>query len=278
MHLSQLGLMFRASILNQLSAKVKLVRKDYTDARLTAALRSINNRENRLAERVRKGRMTLNQLENRAWKLAPFKVMLDQASHPVAHPGASVASRPVETVAAFRGVLVRAQCTLGADVFANPAVKQQLAAMLDPTCLRTEARLHLADAFWGGHLDEEGLRCQILTQARNEANEINACGDVRSRLEREAAHAILAFIGEREPVDADPQSRALGIMLSRFMALGDARAPETDGHAGAATDGPRRADSAPSTATRGAPDRLEHGADDSDPWSDGESDGGSFSI
>jgi hypothetical protein len=62
MHIvSQLGLMFRASVLNQLSAKVRLVRKEYSDARLTAALRSINNRETRLADRVRLGRMTLDQ-------------------------------------------------------------------------------------------------------------------------------------------------------------------------------------------------------------------------
>ncbi len=219
MHLvSQLGLIFRANVLNQLSAKVRLVRKDYSDARLTAALRSIDNRETRLAERVRSGRMTLDQLENKAWKLAPYKVMLDEAVHPVAQRCASVASRPVDTVTAFRGVLIRTQCTLQADAFVDPAVKQQLTAMLDPTSLRSEARQKLADAFWAGHLnDPAALRSQVHAQARNEASEVNAEQDIREQKAREATKDIVAFIAARQPASADARTLALSIVLSRFV-------------------------------------------------------------
>jgi len=220
MHLvSQLGLMFRANVLNQLSAKVRLVRKEYSDARLTAALSGINNRETRLAERVRTGRMTLDQLENKAWKLAPYKVMLDEAVHPVAHRSASVASRPVDTVTAFRGVLIRTQCTLQADAFVDPAVKQQLTAMLDPTSMRSEARHQLADAFWAGHLDETALRSQVNAQARNEASEVNAEQDIREQKAREATRDIIAFIAGSQPAPPDPQTVALSILLSRFVPL-----------------------------------------------------------
>ncbi|MBD8635953.1 hypothetical protein [Stenotrophomonas sp. CFBP 13725] len=230
MHIvSQLGLMFRANVLNQLSAKVRLVRKEYSDARLTAALRSINNRETRLADRVRSGRMTLDQFENKARKLAPYKVMLDEATHPdpAAHRGASIASQPVETVTAFRGVLIRTQCTLQADAFVDPAVKQQLTAMLDPTNLRREARQQLANAFWAGHLDETALRRQVNAQARNEASEVNAEQDIREQRAREATKDILAHIAGRQPASADAQTAALSIILSRFVPppADDARAP-----------------------------------------------------
>jgi len=227
MHIvSQLGLMFRANVLNQLSAKVRLVRKEYSDARLTAALRSINNRETRLADRVRSGRMTLDQFENKARKLAPYKVMLDEATHPVDHRSTSIASQPVETVTAFRGVLIRTQCTLQADAFVDPAVKQQLTAMLDPTNLRREARQQLANAFWAGHLDETALRRQVNAQARNEASEVNAEQDIREQKAREATKDILAFIAGRQPESRDPQTVELSIMLSRFVPppAGDARA------------------------------------------------------
>ncbi|QNR97844.1 hypothetical protein ICJ04_02695 [Stenotrophomonas sp. 169] len=228
MHIvSQLGLMFRASVLNQLSAKVRLVRKEYSDARLTAALRSINNRETRLADRVRSGRMTLDQFENKARQLAPYKVMLDEATHPVDHRSTSIASQPVETVTAFRGVLIRTQCTLQADAFVDPAVKQQLTAMLDPTNLRREARQQLANAFWAGHLDETALRRQVNAQARNEASEVNAEQDIREQKAREATKDILAYIAGRQPASADAQTAALSIILSRFgpPPAGDARAP-----------------------------------------------------
>ncbi|WP_349985018.1 hypothetical protein ABRP17_011105 [Stenotrophomonas sp. WHRI 8082] len=228
MHIvSQLGLMFRASVLNQLSAKVRLVRKEYSDARLTAALRSINNRETRLADRVRSGRMTLDQFENKARQLAPYKVMLDEATHPVDHRSTSIASQPVETVTAFRGVLIRTQCTLQADTFVDPAVKQQLTAMLDPTNLRREARQQLAKAFWAGHLDETALRRQVNAQARNEASEVNAEQDIREQKAREATKDILAYIAGRQPASADAQTAALSIILSRFgpPPADDARAP-----------------------------------------------------
>lgn len=228
MHLvSKLGLMFRANVFNELGAKVRLVSKEYSDARLTAALRGINNRETQLAKRVSSGRITLDQLENKAWKLAPYKVMLDEATHPVAHRSASIASQPVETVNAFRGVLIRTQCTLQADVFVDPALKQQLSDMLDPTSLRSEARQQLANAFWAGHLDEPALRRQVNAQARNEASEVNAEQDIREQRAREATKDILAHIAGRQPASADAQTAALSIILSRFVPppADDARAP-----------------------------------------------------
>lgn len=245
MHLvSQLGLIFRANVLNQLSAKVRLVRKDYSDARLSAALRSIDNRETRLVERVRLGRMTLDQLENKAWKLAPYKVMLDEAVHPVSRRSASVAARPVDTVAAFRGVLIRTQCTLQADIFVDPAVKAQLTAMLDPRSLRSEARQKLADAFWAGHLkDETALRSQIHAQARNEASEVNAEQDMREQIAREVTKDIVAYIAARQPASDDPQTVALSILLSRLVPLpvddATATAPRIPGSTGELKGGDR---------------------------------------
>lgn len=224
---SKLGLMFRANVLNELGARVQLVHSDPSGARISAALLRITNREDRWASRVVSGHMTLNQLERKAWKLAPSKALLDDANSAADQRCASAAALPVDTVASFRGVLVRALCKLQKEQYSSPVITQQLSLMLDPTSMREEARRELANAFWAGHLDEPVLRRQVNAQARNEANEVNAEQHVREQKAREVTKDILAFIAGRQPASADPQTAALSIMLSRFVPppAGDARAP-----------------------------------------------------
>ena len=106
--LSQLGLMFRANMLRQLSAKVELASTHYSPSRFTAALTGINNQEQQLAERFSRGHLSLEKLQRQATRLASHEVILNARLTPEADKDVSPARQPVQTATAFRSVLLRA--------------------------------------------------------------------------------------------------------------------------------------------------------------------------
>jgi len=188
---AQLGLIFRATVLNQLSAKVQLARCHYSPARFTAALTGINNREVQLAARFNGGRLSLDQLQRQARELARQDVLLYEID-------TQADSRPTELASAFHRVLVRTH--LHTDRPVDPAVKQQLKGLLAPDHVRNQARLMLADAFWAGHLSEPlELRRQVMKQARNEAIAAEGSQADRDLVEHSAVQEILSFITAQQP-------------------------------------------------------------------------------
>ncbi|MDR6095820.1 hypothetical protein [Stenotrophomonas sp. SORGH_AS_0321] len=188
--LSQLGLMFRANMLRQLSAKVELARTHYSPSRFTAALIGINNREQQLAERFSRGHLSLEKLQRQAARLASHEVLLNARRTPEADRDVSPARRPVQTATAFRSVLLRAYCR------SDGAAREKVATLLAPDTVRARARTMLADAVWKGHLVTVGeLAAQVRLQAHHEALDAGCAPDQLPHIERDAMRQILAFVG-----------------------------------------------------------------------------------
>lgn len=188
--LSQLGLMFRANMLRQLSAKVELARTHYSPSRFTAALTGINNQEQQLAERFSRGHLSLEKLQRQATRLASHEVILNARLTPEADKDVSPARQPVQTATAFRSVLLRAYC------LSNGAAREKVGTLLAPDTVRARARTMLADAVWNGHLvTVDELAAQVRLQAHHEALDVGCAPDQLARLERDAMRQILAFVG-----------------------------------------------------------------------------------
>ncbi|ROQ39195.1 hypothetical protein EDF77_3018 [Stenotrophomonas maltophilia] len=192
--LSQLGLMFRATVLNQLAAKVRLASSHYSPSRFSAALTGIDNREQQLADRFSQGRLSVGQLYHQARRLADQDVLLNTRLGPESDCDGAVARQPVATASAFRSVLVRAYCA------AADSKKQELGALLAPAMVRTRARCMLADAVWKGHITgSTELLAQVRRQAHLEAVDAACPLDQMDQVERRAARDILSFIASQQP-------------------------------------------------------------------------------
>ncbi|MEN5427427.1 hypothetical protein ABE522_13865 [Stenotrophomonas pennii] len=188
--LSQLGLMFRANLLRQLSAKVELASTHYSPSRFTAALTGINNQEQQLAERFSRGHLSLEKLQRQATRLASHEVILNARLQPEADKDVSPARQPVQTATAFRSVLLRAYC------LSDGVAREKVGTLLAPDTVRARARGMLADAVWNGHLVTVGeLAAQVRLQAHHEALDVGCGPDKLARLERDAMPQILAFVG-----------------------------------------------------------------------------------
>jgi hypothetical protein len=202
---AQLGLMFRATVLNQLAAKVQLARSHYSPARFTAALTGINNREDQLAARFGQGRLSVGKLQQQARELARQDVLLYEVD-------TQAESRPMELASAFHRVLVRTH--LHADRLLDPTVKHQLQELLDPDHVRNQARHMLAQAFWAGYLsDPLELSRQVMKQAHYEAIAAEGSQADRDRVEARAAQEILSFVTEQQPDGIDPIWQPLQLTL-----------------------------------------------------------------
>jgi len=188
--LSQLGLMFRANMLRQLSAKVELASSHYSPSRFTAALTGINNQEQQLAERFSRGHLSLEKLQRQATRLASHDVILNARLTPEADKDVSPARQPVQTATAFRSVLVRAYC------LSNGATREKVGTLLAPDTVRARARTMLAEAVWNGHLvTVDDLAAQVRLQAHHEAVDAGCAPDQLPCIETNAMQQILAFIG-----------------------------------------------------------------------------------
>lgn len=206
--IAKLGLMFRATALNQLSAKVQLARRHYSPARFTAALTGISNRTDQLANRFTCGRMSLEQLQSQAHQLARQDVLLYEID-------TQAESQPAELASSFHRLLARAY--LHAKHTPRVAVKRQLPELqklLAPSQVRSQARQLLSDAFWKGHLSTPiQLHIQVMKLAHLEAIAADSSQADRDHLELCAAQEIQAFIAAQQPEGIDtawlPQQRML---------------------------------------------------------------------
>lgn len=222
--LSQLGLMFRATVLNQLGAKVRLASSHYSPSRFSAALIGIDNREQQLANLFSQGRLSVDQLSHKASRLASQDVLLNTRLQPESDCDGAVARQPVATAAAFRSVLVRAYFA------AAEAKKEQLGALLAPDMVRARARCMLADAFWKGHIiSSRELQAQVRQQAHLEAVDSACPLDQMKQVERRAASEILHFVAKQVPIHGDPETHALAAQLARAVRrlAVQAQGPET---------------------------------------------------
>ncbi|WP_312684509.1 hypothetical protein [Stenotrophomonas chelatiphaga] len=223
--LSQLGLMFRATVLNQLAAKVRLASSHYSPSRFSAALTGIDNREQQLANRFSQGRLSVDQLYHQARRLADQDVLLNTRLDPESDCDGAVARQPVATASAFRSVLVRAYCA------AADAKKQELVALLEPAMVRTRARCMLADAAWKGHITcSTELLAQVHRQAHLEAVDAACPLDQMDQVERRAARDILSFIASQQPDGPDealqPVRTLLQDLYTRLPLATSAPAPD----------------------------------------------------
>jgi len=229
--INQLGLMLRANVLNQLSAKVKLASRHHSPARFTAALTGIDNRERDLANRFRTGRLSVEQLQRQATRLALQDVTLYSVRP--ANGGAPKPARlqPVENARAFHAVLRRAYRE------ADPSQKRALYPLVTRDSLRDQARRMLADAFWQGHLSApEDLKVQLRTLARMEAAEQDTLQVRLPALQRQGVKEIVDFIAARQPEGPDEASAPLRRRLQQAAAeLGLAIEPALGSHARATT-------------------------------------------
>ncbi|WP_372487467.1 hypothetical protein [Stenotrophomonas lacuserhaii] len=206
--LNQLGLMFRATVLNQLAAKVRLASAHYSPSRFSAALTGIGNREQQLANRFSQGRLSVGQLYRQASRLASQDVLLNTRLRPDSDCHEAVARQPVATASAFRSVLVRAYCAATEDR------KQALGALLAPAMVRARARCMLADAVWLGHITRsDDLLAQVRRLAHLEAVDSACPLDQMVQLERRAAREILHFVAEQQPDGPDEAWHAVRRML-----------------------------------------------------------------
>lgn len=188
--LSQLGLMFRANMLRQLSAKVELASTHYSPSRFTAALTGIKNQEEQLAERFSRGHLSLEKLQRQAARLASHEVILNSRPEQEADKDVSPARQPVQTATAFRSVLLRAYC------LSDGAAREKVGTLLAPDTVRARARTMLAEAVWNGHLvTVDDLAAQVRLQAHHEALDAGCAPDQLPCIETNAMQQILAFIG-----------------------------------------------------------------------------------
>lgn len=206
--LNQLGLMFRATVLNQLTAKVRLASAHYSPSRFSAALTGIGNQEQQLANRFSQGRLSVDQLYRQASRLASQDVLLNTRLRPDSDCREAVARQPVATASAFRSVLVRAYCT------ATEEKKQALGVLLAPAMVRARARCMLADAVWLGHITRsDDLLAQVRQLAHLEAVDSACPLDQMEQLERRAGREILHSVAEQQPGGPDEAWHAVRLML-----------------------------------------------------------------
>lgn len=206
--IAKLGLMFRATALNQLSAKVQLARCHYSPARFTTALTGISNRTDQLANRFTCGRLSLEQLQRQAHQLARQDVLLYEID-------TQAESQPAELASTFHRLLARVY--QHAKHTPQVTAKQQLPELqklLAPSQVRSQTRQMLSDAFWTGHLSTPmQLHIQVMKLAHLEAIAADSSQADRDHVELCAAQEIQAFIAAQQPDGIDtawlPQQRML---------------------------------------------------------------------
>lgn len=300
MNIPPIRLLVRARLFNQLTAKVKLASHHYDPARFHAAFDGISNRRLDICQRFVEGRSDLTTFLKQADHLAGLCVVLVNPRQHGCTSFHQVRSSPAQYACAYRVTLETARSRTRYHAEGRAAL-QQLEALLAPSAQRFQDRQRLAAAFWSGHLgDYASFSAQVKKQC---IREVPRCGPMSllQAKRQKASKDILYFIAQQRPTDPSTRwtpvqkENVLYGFASRMLAqqhianAGSPPASPLPPPAWAATHPPSctgttgRTDSAVWSADGSialghlndpAPELRLNRADDSDNWSDGESDNG----
>lgn len=298
MNIPPVRLLVRARLFNQLTAKVKLARHRYDPADFRAAFNGISNRRLDICKRFVEGRSDLTTFLKQADHLAGLCVLLGNPRQHGCTPSHLVSSSPAQYAYAYRVTLETAKSRTRYHAEGRAAL-QQLEALLAPSAQRFQDRQRLAAAFWSGHLgDYASFSAQVEKQCIREVPRCVPLSLLQAKRQK-SSKDILYFIAQQRPAGPSPQWTAVENVLygfaSRMLAqqhIADAGSPLASPspppvwaatHPPSCTGTTGRTDSAVWSADGSmalgrlsdpAPEFRFNTADDSDNWSDGESDTG----
>jgi len=234
MPIPPLGLLVRAHVFNQLTAKVLLAAghtgKRYKSSCFNAAFNGISNRRDEICEQVCLGRMDLMTFTLRAKRLARLEVMLNNPARGHRNALEQLKSMPIEIADSYSRTLEAAR-----ERAANhdpDRATSQLEKLLAPAALRSDARQDLADAFWSGHLSSyASFSLQVKLQA---TREVPTCASesLRQAMELKATRDIFYHVAQQSPAGTAQEWRPVEKLLFDFASRMQAEAAEKQ-HTGA---------------------------------------------